>query len=79
LFHRTLATKLTGYALGRGESIADARLIEQMLADLEQDHRFASLVERLVTSRQFRYRRGFSKPSSEAAPTPPPVPGEQRE
>ncbi|MEQ8784983.1 MAG: DUF1592 domain-containing protein [Pirellulaceae bacterium] len=58
LFFRTLCTKLVGYALTRGESIHDVLLIDQMLADCRTDGRFSSLVERIVGSRQFRYRRG---------------------
>ena len=56
-FHRTLATKLVGYALGRGESIADALLIDRMIEAAREDARFSNLVERIVTSQQFRYRR----------------------
>jgi hypothetical protein len=57
LFHRTLCTKLVGYALGRRESISDVLLIDQMMANIEEDGRFSRLVENVVTSRQFRYRR----------------------
>ena len=56
-FHRTLATKLVGYSMGRGESIADALLIDRMIEAARGGARFSSLVERVVTSRQFRYRR----------------------
>jgi len=57
-FQRTLSTKLLGYALGRSETVADAKLISQMIADLEQNGRFGQLVERTVTSKQFRFQRG---------------------
>lgn len=57
-FQRTLSTKLLGYALGRSETVADAKLISQMIADLEQNGRFGQLVERIVTSKQFRFQRG---------------------
>ena len=57
LFHRTLCVKLVGYALGRRESIADAVLIESMMSELEERPKFANLVERIVRSKQFRYRR----------------------
>jgi hypothetical protein len=57
LFFRTLCTRLVGYALTRGESIHDVLLIDQMLADCRTDGRFSTLVERIVGSRQFRYRR----------------------
>lgn len=58
LFHRTLCTKLLGYALGRGESIYDVERIEEMLTHLQTDDRFSSLVERVVTSQAFRFQRG---------------------
>jgi hypothetical protein len=58
LFQRTLCVKLVGYAFGRSESIADAQLIEQMLSGLETEYRFSSLVEKIVSSRQFRFQRG---------------------
>lgn len=57
LFRRTLCRKLLGYALGRRESIHDVMLVERMLEDLQDDGRFGTLVERIVTSRQFRFRR----------------------
>jgi len=56
-FHRTLSAKLLGYALGRSEIASDRPLIDDMLSDLQGDGRFSSLVVRIVTSRQFRYRR----------------------
>ncbi|MBP85150.1 MAG: hypothetical protein CMJ64_00270 [Planctomycetaceae bacterium] len=65
LFRRTLCTKLVGYALGRGESISDVLLIEQMMTEAENAGSFSALVERVVSSRQFRYRRSISE-------TPPP-------
>lgn len=72
LFHRTLCTKLVGYALGRGESIYDVSLIEEMLADLPAEDRFASLVEHIVTSRAFRFQRGPSElPPSTSQPENP--------
>lgn len=58
LFQRTLCTKLLGYALGRSASVADEKLIGRMMEDLEQDGRFGNLVERIVTSKQFRFQRG---------------------
>ncbi len=57
-FHQTICTKLAGYALGRGESIADAALIANMTESLAKgEGRFSSLVEHIVRSKQFRYRR----------------------
>jgi hypothetical protein len=54
-FHRTLALKLLGYALGRGELVTDDALIEEMLASLAHDGRFSELVVKIVTSRPFRH------------------------
>jgi hypothetical protein len=57
-FQRTLCTKLLGYALGRSELFSDRVLIEQMLSDARSgDGRFSNLVDKVVTSRQFRYYR----------------------
>jgi hypothetical protein len=65
-FQRTLATKLIGYALGRGETIGDQRLIEDMLAAAKQgEDNFADFVVQVVKSRQFRYHRG--NPENRAA------------
>jgi hypothetical protein len=45
-----------GYALGRSELLTDRELIDQMSADA--DVSFSSLVVKIVTSPQFRTRRG---------------------
>jgi hypothetical protein len=66
LFHRTLCRKLVGYALGRRESISDVLLIERMMTDIEEVGRFSALVERVVTSPQFRYRRSGGDQPPEA-------------
>ena len=66
LFQRTLCTKLVGYAFGRRESISDVLLIEQMMADIDEIGRFSTLVERVVHSRQFRYRRSCGNEEPEA-------------
>ena len=60
-FERTLCTKLLGYALGRGESLADQNLITRMMESLRSDGRFSRLVVAIVASRQFRYHRGDSQ------------------
>jgi hypothetical protein len=58
-FHRTLCTRLIGYALGRSESIADQELIDEMLAACREGQgRFSALVLKVVTSRQFTTQRG---------------------
>jgi len=56
-FERNLSGKLLAYALGRTELASDQPLIDSMLADLKDDGRFSALVVRIVTSKQFRYRR----------------------
>jgi hypothetical protein len=56
-FHRNLAVKLLGYALGRAEIVTDRPLIEQLTDDLKNGGRFSDLVVRIATSRQFGYRR----------------------
>jgi hypothetical protein len=56
-FHRTLAVKLLGYALGRTEILSDRPLIERIVDDLEDDGKFSDVVVRIVSSRQFGYRR----------------------
>jgi hypothetical protein len=56
-FERNLSGKLLAYALGRTELASDRPLIEGMLADLKDDGRFSALALRIVTSKQFRYRR----------------------
>ena len=54
-FHRTLAVKMLGYALGRPETIGDTALLKQMTALLADGAGLAELAESIVTSRQFRY------------------------
>jgi hypothetical protein len=57
-FHRTLATRLVGYALGRGEQLQDQRLIDDLVQSIAAGNdRFSDLVEKIVTSPQFRNRR----------------------
>ncbi len=54
-FTRQFCRKLLGYALGRSVQLSDKPLIEQMM---KSDLRFGTLVEHVVTSRQFREMRG---------------------
>jgi hypothetical protein len=59
LFHRTLATKLVGYALGRGQQLSDQRLIDALVARLDGgETRFSDLVVEVVSSTAFRCHRG---------------------
>ncbi|HKC84909.1 MAG TPA: DUF1592 domain-containing protein, partial [Blastocatellia bacterium] len=58
-FIDNLSRKLLAYALGRSLILSDDILIESMRAKLERDsYRFDSLVESIVTSSQFRNKRG---------------------
>jgi|SRR6266498_2192525 len=58
-FIDNLSRKLLAYALGRSLILSDDILIESMRAKLARDgYRFDSLVESIVTSSQFRYKRG---------------------
>lgn len=57
-FHKTLARKLVGYSLGRQEDIGDQSLIADLTEHMQNGGGMAGLLERIVTSRQFRYRQG---------------------
>ena len=54
-FTRQFCRKLLGYALGRSVQLSDKPLIEQMT---KSDLRFGTLVQHIVSSRQFREVRG---------------------
>lgn len=67
-FVDNLSRKLLAYALGRSLILSDDILIESMRAKLARDrYRFNSLVESIVTSSQFRYRRGGGDSSRRSA------------
>jgi hypothetical protein len=58
-FLDNLCRKMLAYALGRSLILSDEPLIDEMRTKLTADgHRFSTLVESIVTSRQFRMRRG---------------------
>ena len=57
-FHQTLATRLLGYALGRAELASDRPLLVELTDELDRGGKLSDLVVRIVSSRQFRYRRG---------------------
>ncbi|MGK0186590.1 MAG: hypothetical protein ACI9R3_002373 [Verrucomicrobiales bacterium] len=58
-FIDTLCRKLYSYALGRSLLLSDESAIEKMKSDLaENDYRFHTLVEAIVTSPQFLRKRG---------------------
>ncbi len=57
-FTRTLGRKFLGYALGRSLQLSDQPLLDTMQTRLtENDHRFVTLFETVVTSPQFRNQR----------------------
>jgi len=58
-FVRHFCRKFLGYALGRSVLLSDQPLLDEMQAALaKQDYRFSVLVEKVVTSPQFRTQRG---------------------
>jgi len=58
-FVRQFCRKLLGYALGREVQLSDRPLLDDILAQLaKNDYRFATAVETIVVSRQFRQIRG---------------------
>lgn len=60
-FIDNLCRKLFSYALGRQLMLSDDLAVAKMKIDLRKsDYRFGSLVESIVTSRQFRFQRGRS-------------------
>lgn len=56
-FHQTLSTRLLSYALGRTELASDQPLLNELAGELERGGKFSDLVARIVSSRQFRFRR----------------------
>lgn len=66
-FHETLCARLLGYALGRTELASDRPLLDEMAGELGRGGKFSDLVARVVSSRQFRYRRA-SEPAVEIEP-----------
>ena len=59
---RNMATKMLGYALGRTVQASDLPLVEK-LVDQGGEATFAELAETIVTSKQFRFRRGAQQVS----------------
>ena len=55
-FHETLATRLLGYSLGRQEEVGDRSLIVELQQHMQNGGGMTGLLERIVSSRQFRYR-----------------------
>jgi hypothetical protein len=68
-FVRNLSRKLLAYGLGRSLMLSDDLLVETMRARLAQSgYRFASLIETIVTSPQFRTKRSGGELRALAAP-----------
>jgi hypothetical protein len=70
-FVENLSAKLLAYALGRSYALTDQPLVDEMTRTLPaRGYRFESLVEGIVTSRQFLNQRGSmtARPSRESAP-----------
>ena len=54
------ATASLGYALGRSVTLSDEPLLDAVVATLENnDYRFSTAIEEIVTSPQFRNHRGI--------------------
>lgn len=59
LFLRNLASKLLGYALGRGLTLKDSCTVEQIVKRVEEDeYRAQTLINEIVLSVPFRYKPG---------------------
>ncbi len=59
-FYRHFSRLLLSYGLGRTLILSDEPLVERMLAKLrESDYSFSVLIEAIVTSPQFRMKRGI--------------------
>lgn len=73
-FHQVLSSRLLGYALGRAELASDRPLLKEMTDELATGGKFADLVAKIVSSRQFRFRSGgdpTSEPDASAAGVQP--------
>ena len=67
-FVRTVAEKLLTYALGRGVDASDAPAVRRIVRQLKQDDlRWSSLVNAIVTSDQFQMRRAPDPAPSRSA------------
>jgi hypothetical protein len=75
LFVRNLATKLLGYALGRGLTLTDSCTVDEIAAQVKaNDYDARTLIEAVVLSTPFRYQAGAAAApparGSAAAKTP---------
>jgi hypothetical protein len=70
-FITNLSRKLLSYALGRSLMLSDEIAVDSMRAKLSRDaYRFDSLIESIVTSSQFRNKRGGEELSAQRLATP---------
>lgn len=68
-FGHNLTAKLLAYALGRSLLITDEPLVDSLQRQLASDgYRFDTLIEGIVTSRQFTNRRGRESVSASESP-----------
>lgn len=74
---KTMSYKLIGYALGRTVQLSDQPLVEELM-NAGGDASFADLAVEIVTSPQFRYRRGRDAGGEVAAGPPDPVATERK-
>lgn len=59
---RLFCRRLLGYALGRAVTLSDTKLLDEMVAELDQhDGRISSAVQTIVRSPQFRMIRGSER------------------
>jgi len=54
---RTFSQKLLGYALGRATTLSDQPLLDEMVAELENQGPLSGAVQAIVRSKQFRFHR----------------------
>lgn len=75
-FHQVLVTRLLGYALGRPELASDRPLLDELAGELDGKldgeldggGSLSDTVVRIVSSRQFRYRRASDPPAEAELP-----------
>jgi hypothetical protein len=67
-FYRCLTEKTLTYALGRGLEYYDRPAVAKIVAALEQDPRFSTLIHGVVNSVPFQMRRGEGDHRNFAAP-----------
>jgi hypothetical protein len=70
-FLDSFCRKLLSYALGRSLIVSDELLVQEMRTKSEADgYQFGTLVETIVTSRQFRMHRGRDNSAHHGSPDP---------